>query len=228
MRRQNISKTALVSLFDCVRSDTDGDASKPTIAVMEWCCSFPRIPQSFPSHDNLMEPTIKIRIAGLGHKVTLRDIPASTTTVDELRTKVCEATGLPPRFQNLIGPQRLSINCFDEEDDRYDATLGSKTLAELGIKDRTKLMLLHSPLYSIEKDTYEQLRRVEDEINELERSIRSNARDTQKPGFVSEMITRFCCRLDVIDVAGSKALRAQRKALIQKAEGLETIKPGEC
>jgi len=184
--------------------------------------SFPRRPRSFPPR-NKMESAITIRVAGLGHKVTLKDIPAMTTTVDDLRAKVCEATGLVPRFQKLIGPQKLNINYFEEDDDRYDASLGTKTLAELGIKDRTKLMLLHSPLYSSERDTYDKLRQVEDDINELERNIRSNAKDIQKSGLVSEMITRFCCRLDVIDVAGSKALRAQRKALIQRAERLETI-----
>mmetsp|Transcript_17183 Transcript_17183/g.37592 ORF Transcript_17183/g.37592 Transcript_17183/m.37592 type:complete len:187 (+) Transcript_17183:151-711(+) len=176
-----------------------------------------------------MEPTITIRVAGLGHKVTLKDIPASTTTVDDLRTKVFEATGLPPRFQKLIGPQRLNINYIDDEDDdKYDAVLGNRTLAELGIKDRTKLMLLHSPLYSSEKDAYEKLQRVRQEINELDRSIRNGTNtETKKPGFVSEIATRICCRLDVIDVAGSKALRAQRKELIQKAEGLEAVAAAE-
>ena len=179
-------------------------------------------------HTYIMEPTITIRVAGLGHKVTLKGIPASTTTVDDLRTKVFEATGLPPRFQKLIGPQRLNINHLDEDDDKCDAALGARTLAELGIKDRTKLMLLHSPLYSSEKDAYEKLQRVREEIDELDRSLRNrnggtNNNETKNPGFVSEIATRICCRLDGIDVAGSEALRAQRKELIQKAEGLEAI-----
>ena len=95
-----------------------------------------------------MEQTTTIRVSGLGHKLTLKDLPASTTTVSDLRTKVYDATGLPPRFQKLIGPQKLNINYYNENDEQYDSTLKTKTLSELGIKDRTKLMLLHSPIYA--------------------------------------------------------------------------------
>ena len=174
-----------------------------------------------------MDEKVTLRITGLGHKVTLKDLPASTTTVSDLRTKVYDATGLPPRFQKLIGPQKLNINYYDENDEQYDSTLKTKTLSELGIKDRTKLMLLHSPIYQSERDTYEKLTEVEKDIHELETRIRDRASETTKPGFVSEMATRFCCRLDAIDVAGSKELRAQRKELIQRAEGLEGIAAAE-
>lgn len=182
---------------------------------------------------NTMESIITIRVAGLGHKVILENIPASSTTVNGLRTKIFEATGLPPRFQKLIGPQKLNITHCDEDDDKYDPAFETKSLSDLGIKDRTKLMLLHSPLYAIEKDTYEKLRTVEDEINELDTNIRIGSKDTKRKGFVHEMVTRICCKLDAIDVSASKALRAQRKELIRKAEGLETfaateIKSVEC
>lgn len=171
------------------------------------------------------QTTVTIRVTGLGHKVTLKDLPASSTTVTDLRTKVYEATGLPPRFQKLIGPQKLNINYYSENDDNHhdNDTLGRRTLSDLGIKDRTKLMLLHSPIYQNEKDSYEILKQVEDEIMELERSIRSGESSKQKEGFVSELVTRVCCRLDAIDVAGSKELRAHRKELIKKAEGLEGV-----
>jgi hypothetical protein len=188
------------------------------------------------SKSSIMEQqTLTIRITGLGHKVTLKDLPASSTTVTDLRAKVYEATGLPPRFQKLIGPQKLNINyCYNENDEHnYDNdTLGTKTLSDLGIKDRTKLMLLHSPIYQNEKDSYEKLKQVEDEIVALEKSIRSN--DTsgesskRREGVVSEMVTRVCCRLDDIDVAGSKELRAPRKELIKKAEGLEGVAEAEA
>ena len=183
---------------------------------------------SSPSSSSSSTDTVTIRVTGLGHKVTLKDLPASTTTVTDLRTKVYEATGLPPRYQNLIGPQKLKINYYDDnDDDKYDATLGTKTLSELGIKDRTKLMLLHSPLYASEKDSYEKFRQVEREIDDLERNTNTNTNtntnDEKKKNqlFVSEMVTRICCRLDTIQVSGSAALRAQRKELIKKAEGLE-------
>jgi hypothetical protein len=175
------------------------------------------------------EQKLTIRVTGLGHKVTLKDLPAASTTVEVLREKVSEATGLPPRFQKLIGPQKLNINSYPENDEKnHDPSLGTRTLSELGIRDRTKLMLLHSPVYQIEKDTYEQLEAARDEILRLETSIKDQTKESRKSGYVSEMITRICCRLDAIDVAGSSHLRAQRKELIQKADALEGLSVAEC
>lgn len=175
-----------------------------------------------------MEQTVTIRVTGLGHKVTLKDLPASSTTVTDLRKKVYEAIGLPPRFQKLIGPQKLNINYLPENDAKYDADLGTRTLSDLGIQDRTKIMLLHSPIYQSEKDAYETLKKVEGEIVAFENIIRTNAKETERRGFVSEMVTRICCRLDAVDLAGSKELRAERKELIRRAEGLEGVAAAEA
>ena len=175
-----------------------------------------------------MEEKVTIRVSGLGHKLTLKDLPASSTTVADLRTKVSEATGLPPRFQKFIGPQKLNITFHNENDDMHDSSLETMSLSDLGIKDRTKLMLLHSPVYQTEKESYEKLKKVEADIVGLESSIRDSTSEAQKEGFVAEMVTRICCRLDAIDVAGSKELRAQRKELIQRAEGLETVAATEA
>ena len=175
-----------------------------------------------------MEERVTIRVTGLGHKVTLKDLPASSTTVADLRTKVCEATGVPPRFQKFVGPQKLIITFRSENDAMYDASLETKSLSDLGIKDRTKLMLLNSPIYQSEKESYEKLKKVEEDIVGLESRIRSSTNETRREGFVAEMVTRFCCRLDAIDVAGSKELRAQRKELIQRAEALEAVAATEA
>ena len=134
--------------------------------------------------------------------------------VADLRDKVYEATGLPPRYQKMIGPRKLNID---------DSTLETKTLTDLGIQDRTSLMLLHSPMYQKEKDAYEQLKVIEKELVGLGDSIRSRTTEAKKPGFAAEMATRVCCRLDAVDVAGSTELRAERKELIRRAEGLEGV-----
>ncbi len=162
------------------------------------------------------EQKITIRVAGLGHKFILKDLDADSTTVADLRIKVYKETGLPPRFQKFLGPQRLNITYKEEND------LADTTLAELKIQDRTRLMLLHSPNYQTEKDIYQQLLRVDQEISKLETSIRNHTKETQNTKYVPEMVTRICCKLDAIDVAGSKDLRAHRKELIRKAEQLES------
>ena len=193
--------------------------------------------QSSISQD-CQEVGIILRVTGLGHNLTLTDL-SSTTTVSVLQKEIHKATGLPPRYQRLIGPRGLKINWNNDDgngdgndDDKNEVTSGMITLSELGIENRTKLMLLHSPFYAIEKDVYEQLRGIEQEIDDLESNIQrsynssdnnENQNQLQRPIQVSEMVTRICCKLDTVDIKGSKALRLQRKELIKKAEGLETV-----
>ena len=164
---------------------------------------------------SIVEHKISLRITGLGNKFDLKDLPAEKTTVADLRLKVAERTGVPPRFQKFLGPQKLNIT-FSERGD-----LAEKSLADLGIQDRSRLLLLHSPNYQMEKDVYKQLLKVQDEINTLKKNIRNHSNETQPPKYVAEMVTRICCKLDAIDTVGSKDLRKHRKELIQKAEQLE-------
>mmetsp|Transcript_20830 Transcript_20830/g.51663 ORF Transcript_20830/g.51663 Transcript_20830/m.51663 type:complete len:176 (-) Transcript_20830:95-622(-) len=162
-----------------------------------------------------VEHKISLRITGLGNKFDLNDLPAEKTTVADLRLKVAERTGVPPRFQKFLGPQKLNIT-YNEECD-----LAEKSLADLRIQDRTRLLLLHAPNYQMEKEGYQQLLKVQDEINILEKNIRNHSKETEQPKYVAEMVTRICCKLDAIDTVGSKDLRKHRKELIQKAEQLE-------
>mmetsp|Transcript_20833 Transcript_20833/g.51665 ORF Transcript_20833/g.51665 Transcript_20833/m.51665 type:complete len:168 (-) Transcript_20833:120-623(-) len=110
-----------------------------------------------------VEHKISLRITGLGNKFDLNDLPAEKTTVADLRLKVAERTGVPPRFQKFLGPQKLNIT-YNEECD-----LAEKSLADLRIQDRTRLLLLHAPNYQMEKEGYQQLLKVQDEINILEK-----------------------------------------------------------
>ena len=172
-----------------------------------------------------MEPaTVTIRVAGLGHKLTLEGLPASTTTVDDLRARIHEATGVAPRYQKLVGPRRLVLDYRDGESEQHHCALeGGTSLSGAGIVGRTKLLLLHSGLYAAEKDAREALEAIEGEIDALEASIRGGSAATKKAGFVAEMVTRLCCKLDAVDPRGSGAMRAKRKELIQRAEGLEAL-----
>jgi hypothetical protein len=175
--------------------------------------------------------TITLRITGLGHNMTLTDLSSTTMTMAELMTKIYNSTGIIPRYQRLIGPRGLKIDSNNDNSNGNGNGGDEKTLFEIGIKDRTKLILMHSPLYSNEKDSYEKLIRIEKEINDLEKIIliresinNNNNNDHQKPFVVSEMVTRICCKLDLVDTVGSIFIRLKRKELIKKVEGLETIR----
>ena len=177
--------------------------------------------------------TITLRITGLGHNMTLQDLSSTTMTMAELMTKIYNSTGIIPRYQRLIGPRGLKIDSNNDNSNDNGDGGDEKTLFEIGIKDRTKLILMHSPLYSNEKDSYEKLIGIEKEINDLENSIliresiynnKNNNNDHKKPIVVSEMVTRICCKLDLVDTVGSIFIRLKRKELIKKVEGLETIR----
>ena len=175
--------------------------------------------------------TITLRITGLGHNMTLKDLSSTTMTMAELMTKIYNSTGIIPRYQRLIGPRGLKIDSNNDNSNDNGNGGDEKTLFEIGIKDRTKLILMHSPLYSNEKDSYEKLIGIEKEINDLENSIlireninNNNNSDHKKPIVVSEMVTRICCKLDLVDTVGSIFIRLKRKELIKKVEGLETIR----
>ena len=177
--------------------------------------------------------TITLRITGLGHNMTLKDLSSTTMTMAELMTKIYNSTGIIPRYQRLIGSRGLKIDSNNDNSNDNDNGNGGdeKTLFEIGIKDRTKLILMHSPLYSNEKDSYEKLIGIEKEINDLKNSIliresinNDNNNDHKKPIVVSEMVTRICCKLDLVDTVGSIFIRLKRKELIKKVEGLETIR----
>ena len=151
-------------------------------------------------------PMSVLKISGLGHSIVL-ELPADTTTVGELKDNIFEETGLPPPYQRLIS------RAAKLEDD-------SHTLKKAGLSDRTKLMLLHSPLYAQEKDVYEKLMAISKEIDDLKASVHDD--NTMEQKFVSEMVTRLCCKLDGVETAGSDNLRSVRKKLLRKAEGIES------
>jgi BAG domain/Ubiquitin family len=152
-------------------------------------------------------PRLTLRIAGLGHSLTMRENASST--VSGLQSRIQEVTGIPSCYQRLVA-RGLKL-----ED-------GQATLEELGLKDRTKILLLHSPEYAQEKDGYEMLVALSHEIDALEKQSQS-----MEHIMISEMVTRICCKLDAIDTAGSMNLRNLRKDLIRRAEELEQTQTGQ-
>ncbi len=147
---------------------------------------------------------ITLRVAGLGHTLTL-DVEGSAT-VGELKRRVHQYTHLPVEYQRLLarGSKLEDNDC---------------TLDDAGIKDRTKIMLMHSELYVKEKEGFESLSKLSEEIDEL-----AAKKDSESPRALQELVTKICCRLDQVDVKGSENLRAKRKALLTRAESLD----GDC
>ena len=147
----------------------------------------------------------RLRIAGLGHSLPL-EVDADTTTVGALKEIIETNTGLPPCYQRLLA-RGTKLDSAESE---------SLSLKDAGVKDRTKIMLLHSAVYAQEKQGFEALAAIASEVDDL-----ANKASTMDPKLMAELVTRLCCRLDEVDTAGSANLRARRKALLHRAEKLE-------
>lgn len=177
--------------------------------------------------------TIKtLRIVGLGHNLILKNLDQEfgVVTISDLWRQIYMKTGLPPQYQRLIGPKRFKIDCEDYYNNTENDGGGNKSattyLVKLGIQDRTKLLLLHSPVYGKEQDSYERLVHIENEIRELQQRIQQNSGSGGKyrnKHYVAELITKICCKLDGVEIQGSHNLRKQRKGLLRKAEELEHV-----
>ena len=144
--------------------------------------------------DNTVD-SITLRVAGLGHKLTLTLAPDET--ILSLKNKIETQTTLPAEYQRLICHGK---NLNDD----------SVTVHDL---DRTKILLVHSALYNQDKDSFEALQKLNAEIK---RSAALEDADLK-----SELATQICCKLDAIDIHDSPTLRRLRKAALQAAEALD-------
>lgn len=144
---------------------------------------------------------ITLRVSGLGHSSTFGLI--SSASVGELKKRIEQDYRLPVEYQRLLARGTKL------EDDEI-------SLADVGIEDRTKIMVMHNDLYAKEKETFEALSRIDKEIRDL-----TEQRATTQPAVVRELVTRICLRLDEVQVKGSETLRARRKVLLTRAEALD-------
>lgn len=145
-----------------------------------------------------------LRVAGLGHAITLET--EASTTIASLKQEIERHTKIPVMYQRLLARgKKLETD--------------NQSIKEAGIEDRTKVMLLHNATYAQEKDGYEVLARLGQEIDDLESKKHSTTHHV-----ISELVTRICCKLDAVEINGSENLRALRKKLIRKAEGIDSQK----
>ena len=155
-------------------------------------------------------PTITLRVSGLGHTITLENVSSTNTTVGQLKGMIETQTKIPAIYQRLISRGHK----LDEDNDGI-------TLHNIGMKDRTKIMLLHNKLYGIEKDGYEELMKLSQELDDLILKKKEEEKEEEtggEDGVIHELVTRICCKLDSVDIKGSEHLKQLRKSLIQKAE----------
>ena len=140
---------------------------------------------------------IRLRVAGIGFDIQL-SVPGPSSTIADVLTIVADETKIPaPYLLLLFRGKKL--------------TDGDATLADLKVKDRTRLMLLHGPEYGNDKAGIEALQAVNKELDDLE----SDESITAK--VIDEMVTRTCIKLDNIDVSGSETLRKLRREALHRA-----------
>jgi len=147
--------------------------------------------------------SITLRLSGLGHTLIF-DKPLSCSILD-FKKDIQSKTNIPVNYQKLLARGHK----LDDD---------NMTLEEAGLKDRTRIILLHNELYTKEKSAYEALQLIETEIHDLKEK---KEKDGLEKKVISELVTRLCCRLDAIEVNKSDTLRSMRKNLLKRVESLD-------
>lgn len=172
------------------------------------------IPQ--PRQDTALVPfaVIRLRIAGLGHAFELD--PSPTTTLLDLKEEIERTIDIPAPYQRLVAKRKK----LDDDSMVLGQTImDGNTIISMGIglEDRTKILLLHSPLFERDKEGIAILTGIQQEISKID-SARRNRDMNNKT--VQELIIQICCKIDCVETNGSEALRKMRKSTVKKAEAV--------
>ncbi len=149
-----------------------------------------------PAH----ERTMLLKVVGGGHNVEL-SVP-DDATIRQVKEAVETSTGLAPEYQRLL----YRGKAFDDD---------SVSAISAGLADRTKVMLMHSAAYARDQQAIEALKAVEREIDALEAK-----RGALSSVALEGLSTQLCCKLDAVEVGDSDGLRASRKRLLMRCDGL--------
>lgn len=154
--------------------------------------------------------TLTIHIRGLGHQLSLKGIPVDET-ISYLRNQVEELTSLPYCYQRLI----IKGATIDS------STPSDKTLRQIGLQPSSsiKAILMHSPIHETDKKILDQITSLNNELDILDLQ-RKNGDLNKNLNACQHMITDICCKLDIIDVSGSRTLREMRRKVLHRAEAL--------
>jgi len=167
-----------------------------------------------PSPLVVYNAAIRLRVAGLGHFMEI-DVEPNITPGD-LKYIIESKTDLPAPYQRLVAKRKKM------DDDTMvlgQTVMDGNTIVSMGIglEDRTKILMLHSPMYAKDKDGIEKLTELNKEIEKIELG-RNNRQLNNKT--VQELIIQIMCKIDCVETNGSEALRKMRKLTIKQAEGV--------
>jgi len=151
---------------------------------------------------------ITLKVAGLGHSFTFDANTKNTqSTVADVKAEVERQTSLPCGYQRLLARGKK----LDDD---------AATLSSLGIQNRTRIMLLHNEAYNQDREGFEAIRKLSNEIDETIASANATEKGMSSIE-IHERVTQICCKLDGIDTHGSETLRVMRKQAVVKAESLD-------
>mmetsp|Transcript_548 Transcript_548/g.1456 ORF Transcript_548/g.1456 Transcript_548/m.1456 type:complete len:144 (+) Transcript_548:26-457(+) len=134
-----------------------------------------------------MDDRCRLKVVGCGASLELDFAPS--TAVEDVVAHVARHLD--------VGPQHLKLVFRGK-------VVGGGTLDSAGVRDRTKLMCLHTELYHREKDALAAMADVRRRAAAVDGSSAA----------AEELRTQLLCGLDAVDVSTSDWLRAERKALI--------------
>ena len=139
---------------------------------------------------------VRLKLTGCGQNLELE--VENGETIGRVLDKLAEemAGGVSRRHVKLVARGKT-----------LDESQAQLTLEAAGVRDRTKMMIMHTKPYHAEKAGVAQLAAI---------SARADA--VADPASIAgqEMLTRLLCEVDGVDAGGSEWLRAQRKALVKR------------
>lgn len=160
---------------------------------------------------------ILLRVVGLGQQFDFDVSP--TTTLGNLKNEIERKTSIPPSYQRLVAKRKK----MDDDSMVLGTTaavatnngIATTSPTGIGLENRTKILLFHSPLYEKDKEGIEKLIILSKEIDRIDTDRQNYIIDNNT---VQELIIQVCCKLDCVETHGSEALRKMRKSTILKAE----------
>mmetsp|Transcript_17707 Transcript_17707/g.55264 ORF Transcript_17707/g.55264 Transcript_17707/m.55264 type:complete len:155 (-) Transcript_17707:12-476(-) len=144
---------------------------------------------------------VRLRVSGCGQNLDLEF--ESSTKVGAVLDAVAERAG--------GGLTRRHVKLLFRGKQLGEGGTDTMSLESAGVRDRTKLMAMHTKEYHAEKSVIAAL-------DEFSRQVDGIADPTSVAG--QEYLTQIICKLDGVDAQGSDFLRARRKALVKRIEAL--------
>ena len=139
---------------------------------------------------------VRLKLTGCGQSLELE--VENGETVGRLLDKCAEEMG------GGVSRRHVKLVARGKNLDESSAQL---SLEAAGIRDRTKMMIMHTAHYQAEKAGLQKL---------AELAARADAVADPASATGQEMLTQLLCEVDGVDAGGSEWLRAQRKALVKR------------